>query len=419
MTFLKECDDPALESHLYRCAGYFYLNDRNNVPLTTELLGKALAAAQICNDGTLQSRALFFIALTDWRVGNYVMGQRHASEAHRLGRLSGNLYGEGMALYADGMCCRELGDYVIAVELFNRSRNCLARCGVAGGRADTMVMTSLAELRFFQSEYSEVYQIYTTIVQDAVLSVDTYLCGFSLLHIAQIDVIIGTPAHEVQHKINKLKEVLTTLQDINTQQAVELVSADLSLRERNHAHAQAVFTRYLHMFLGNNAEYALYANERLADLERWETQYFDKTFIWATIYLSYAFKLGNKLAVHKALACIGQMYLVQCDLETAHNLFTVALKGFTQMGVHHSKAQCLLYLGNIAEQEGNLGKAAELWTTARPLFERTLQAKNVEKIDAKLANLVEEQVTTNEECMDYSKSVSVKKSQSRLSVGIM
>ncbi|KAK7030023.1 ATPase-AAA-core domain-containing protein, partial [Favolaschia claudopus] len=389
ITCLKECDDSVLESNFYQSAGYFYNHHQNNIPLSIELYEKSLAAAQICGDTILQSKALHGIALTYWRIGDYVRGQRHASEAHKLARLTGNLYHEAGALCADAMCSQQLGDYNIAVKLFYRARDCLAQCGITGGRSNADVMIDLADLHLSKSEYSEAYQIHTNMVQDAALVIDKDTYGCCLLNIAQIDVIIGTPVHEIQPKINELKRIFMTLQDRRAGEATEMVSADLSLRECNHVHAESVFTTYFHMLFGDSAEHALHAIERLADHERWGIQYFDTTFIWAMIYLSYASGLKNKLALHKALACIGQIYLAQHDLATAHNLFTVALEGFVRMGVHHSRGRCLLYLGNIAEQEGKFGKAAELWTGARPLFEKCIQSRDVEKIDAKLANLVE------------------------------
>ncbi|KAK6977230.1 ATPase-AAA-core domain-containing protein [Favolaschia claudopus] len=383
ITCLKECDDSVLESNFYQSAGYFYNHHQNNIPLSIELYEKSLAAAQICGDTILQSKALHGIALTYWRI------------AHKLARLTGNLYHEAGALCADAMCSQQLGDYNIAVKLFYRARDCLAQCGITGGRSNADVMIDLADLHLSKSEYSEAYQIHTNMVQDAALVIDKDTYGCCLLNIAQIDVIIGTPVHEIQPKINELKRIFMTLQDRRAGEATEMVSADLSLRECNHVHAESVFTTYFHMLFGDSAEHALHAIERLADHEQWGIQYFDTTFIWAMIYLSYASGLKNKLALHKALACIGQIYLAQHDLATAHNLFTVALEGFVRMGVHHSRGRCLLYLGNIAEQEGRFGKAAELWTGARPLFEKSLQAKDVEKIDAKLARLAKEQVFTS------------------------
>jgi hypothetical protein len=47
----------------------------------------------------------------------------------------------------------------------------------------------------------------------------------------------------------------------------------------------------------------------------------------------------------------------------------------------------MLQLGVISQRHGNLLKAAEFWETARPLFERSSQAKQVEHTDQMLASI--------------------------------
>ncbi|KAJ7819425.1 hypothetical protein B0H13DRAFT_1921786 [Mycena leptocephala] len=101
--------------------------------------------------------------------------------------------------------------------------------------------------------------------------------------------------------------------------------------------------------------------------------------------------IQGELALHKALIFIGDVFIVQGDAETAYSLFTVALGGFVYMDVHYSQAQCLLRLGVLASKRGNFSHATNLWTAARPLFERSLQAKDVAQIDARLAELGDNQ----------------------------
>ncbi|KAJ7906630.1 hypothetical protein B0H13DRAFT_1880406 [Mycena leptocephala] len=104
---------------------------------------------------------------------------------------------------------------------------------------------------------------------------------------------------------------------------------------------------------------------------------------------------GNSLAANtmfkrclkKAFQFLGDVYLSQNDEYTAISLFTVALEGFTQMDVHHSRAECMLQLGDISKGHGDLLKAVEFWEAARPLFERSSQAKQVENIDGRLVSV--------------------------------
>jgi hypothetical protein len=96
------------------------------------------------------------------------------------------------------------------------------------------------------------------------------------------------------------------------------------------------------------------------------------------------------------------MFLMQNDEDTAISLFTVALEGFTHMDVHRSRAECMLIFGDISNSHGDQLKAVELWSTARPLFERSSQVKEVQHIDERLScigNDVLEQHRENIACL--------------------
>jgi hypothetical protein len=79
------------------------------------------------------------------------------------------------------------------------------------------------------------------------------------------------------------------------------------------------------------------------------------------------------------------MFLTHKDENTAISLFTVALVGFTYMDVHRSRAECMIRLGDISSRHGDLLKAVELWESARPLFERSSQAKEAQCVDERLS----------------------------------
>jgi hypothetical protein len=89
----------------------------------------------------------------------------------------------------------------------------------------------------------------------------------------------------------------------------------------------------------------------------------------------------------QAFRCLGQILSAQGDDETALSLFTVALDGFKLMDVHRWQADCMVRIADILNGHGEVMKAVEMWTTARPLFERSSQTKDVVKIDAKLAEV--------------------------------
>jgi hypothetical protein len=51
----------------------------------------------------------------------------------------------------------------------------------------------------------------------------------------------------------------------------------------------------------------------------------------------------------------------------------------------------MLRLGDLAAKRGDLSEATEYWSTARPLFEQSLQKKDVAEIEKKLAAMEETQ----------------------------
>jgi hypothetical protein len=108
---------------------------------------------------------------------------------------------------------------------------------------------------------------------------------------------------------------------------------------------------------------------------------------WTAIYLVNSFQRKEKLGTYKAFQFFGDIFLSQNDEHTAISLFTVALEGFTQMDVHCSRAECMLQLGDISKGHGDLLKAVEFWEAARPLFELSSQAKQVQHVNERVANI--------------------------------
>jgi hypothetical protein len=95
----------------------------------------------------------------------------------------------------------------------------------------------------------------------------------------------------------------------------------------------------------------------------------------------------NKLAIVKAFHCLGQIFAMQDDGETALSLFNLALEGCILMDVHQWRADCMVRIADIWIGCGKVSTAVGLWQAARPLFARSSQARDVAQIDAKLATV--------------------------------
>ncbi|KAJ7433211.1 hypothetical protein FB451DRAFT_1196355 [Mycena latifolia] len=176
----------------------------------------------------------------------------------------------------------------------------------------------------------------------------------------------------------------------------------LHLREGEILTAKGILQTCFKSTWGKDAQGALPCMESLANIKHWPDSDFRWASGWAIIYLGYAKKLGDKIALPRALQFLGDVFQAEGDCATSISLFTVALEGFTRMDNHRSRAECMLRLGDLAKGHGGVPKAIELWKTARPLFEWSSQAKQVTQIEERLAaitNNVLEETTDSLTCL--------------------
>jgi tetratricopeptide (TPR) repeat protein len=298
--------------------------------------------------------------------------------------LSANLYQEARTLHLGAECTTQLGDYQDSIVQLCRAEEILAICGMSGGGLDGCIKMSRAEVHLLKSEYTEARSIYTefsTTYTDK-LNTQGFFCGLVFISIAQSSVMIGAAKEDVEADLNQAKKIFGAGNYRAGAIFCKMILADLTLREADVSPAMQLFQECLNLAWGKENQVVTFCLERLADPGRWHALGCAPT--WPAVFLSHAQKSREKLALHKALLCLGDLFIAQGDDDTAHSLFTVALHGFTRMDVHCSKGQCLLRLGDLARKNRNFSYATELWRTARPLFERSSQAKDVAQIDARL-----------------------------------
>ncbi|KAJ7481592.1 hypothetical protein FB451DRAFT_1236511 [Mycena latifolia] len=381
----KNFDDPVVESLFYVAVGDYYL-DRHNISAGLQGLEMALQLSLSSRAIVQQTSALLSLSRAKCILGDYHTAQIDARDAQRSAKSSGNVYFEARALFREASCYSAMGDYRNSSLLLHKGRELLRVCGMSGSNLDHNIMDREADVHLLKSEYAEARSIHTHILQSTSTENDAYMHALALLNITEIDVIIGADAAHVRLNLETAQKILGTVSFLRGLIYSEMILADLSLREGDIATAKPLFQKCLNSSWGNSAELAIYGLERLANGSRWTETTFDWT--WSAVYLGYAKKREDRLALHKSLCFLGDVFLSAGDDETATNLFVVALEGFTYMDVHQGRADCMLRLGDVAKRRGDTDKAVELWKDARPLFERSLQAKDVARIDSRLASMV-------------------------------
>ncbi|KAJ7906629.1 hypothetical protein B0H13DRAFT_1880405 [Mycena leptocephala] len=379
----KEFDDVDLKCRFYNSLASYY-QIRGDISSAKKYCGAGISLAFLTGNTRRQAHGLCNLAWVQCNLGDYSAAQAHAIEAQRLAIISADVYREAQALNTEAICCNTLGNYTKAMSLCIRARDLLHLCGMSQGSLNHDIMSIQAEIHRHKSEYVEARSIHTRILEETSIIQDPSNYGYALLNVGEIDVMIGAPKDDVQRKCDKARKMLDTLGDVEGVTMCDVILADLYLREGNSLAANTIFKRCLKVSL-EFSQIQTYCLERLGNTSYWGD--LDGMSSWTTIYLVNSLQRKEKLGTYKAFQFLGDVFHSQNDEHTAISLFTVALEGFTQMDVHCSRAECMLQLGDISKGHGDLLKAVEFWEAARTQFEGSLQAKQVQCIDERVANI--------------------------------
>ncbi|KAJ7181029.1 hypothetical protein C8R46DRAFT_1187266 [Mycena filopes] len=382
--------DPMLEGKFYvAAAGSCSLSG-----LLTQALQLLEKFKSTGNNLSTQSYCLSEIAWLKSRTGDYVASLTAGRHAKQLAYQAADLLAASRALGACATSLTFLGNYPCAMVEIEKGKELLRLCGMTSSELHHRFLNIQGDIHLCKSEYAEARRIHATNLQDSGLDPSSYTYVVTLLNIAQLDILIGTSKELVyvrQHLETAYKTVCISTHYLQGQTWCDLLSAHLDLREGIPTSARAVFQDCLKLSLGKNNEVVLWCLEQLADITQWPAE-FRRQREWPVLYLCQAHKTKDKLAVSKALLFTADL-LMEDDEVTAQSLLTVALEEFTFMDVHRSRAQCMLRLGDLAQKKGKPTEAAELWNSARALFERSLQVKDVACIDERLGALEQESLT--------------------------
>ncbi|KAJ7866266.1 hypothetical protein B0H14DRAFT_2573536 [Mycena olivaceomarginata] len=294
---------------------------------------KALALSRSCQDTNEQCNALLSIAQLKYRTGDCWTAQAHIAKALQLLKLVPNLYLEAMALWIEAKCSTYLGNFLQAIDSVTRGRILLGICSLAGGHLDQAMTNQQGEIHLLKSEYAQARSIHSHIVETNSPDQNASIYAISLFNIAHIDTICGD-TRDAYHKLNQAKEIFNQLIHSKEIFACGMVEANIELREKKFDLAKITFQECLHSIRGTDNEVESLCLESLADITAWPSA--EWQFRWPVTYLGYAYKTKDNFKLHKALLCLGDVFIINKDGKTAENLYMLALEGFTQMDVHRS-----------------------------------------------------------------------------------
>ncbi|KAJ7695234.1 hypothetical protein B0H16DRAFT_861110 [Mycena metata] len=220
----------------------------------------------------------------------------------RLAKISGDVRREAHGLYHESLSVMSQGDYRECIALTRRGRTALSLCGFSQGQLNYGLMGIQAEVHKLKSEYSEAQDIQSQIFRETTN--DKHQQAFSLMNIAEIEVMIGIPKTKIQKAIDASQAISRASENSMMTLVCDATQADLNLREGDMS--STPFRRCLQVGWGTFAEVVSFCLERLANISRWEA--FHPTS-WPTVYLAHSLKVKESLGIYKALQFLGDVFL--------------------------------------------------------------------------------------------------------------
>ncbi|KAJ7686191.1 hypothetical protein B0H17DRAFT_719914 [Mycena rosella] len=168
--------------------------------------------------------------------------------------------------------------------------------------------------------------------------------------------------------------------------ACDFVLADVYFHRGNYSESGALYARWLPFLEGQSAEMELLWRRRMVDVAFAENDR-RRAARLSFVLLALALRVHDLAATHKALRRIGDIFRADGDSVTAGALFGLALSGFTLMGIHQARGDCLIRLGDIDRERGEFKTARTRWAEARLMFDRSSQLRDVQRCDERVSNL--------------------------------
>jgi tetratricopeptide (TPR) repeat protein len=333
-----------------------------------------------------ESQASYYLGHVKFFNGDYSAALRYTADSQRAAKLGGNLCLEANAARLEAMCLKDLGDYQSSLSQLQRAKSLLVLCDFSGSSLDQHLMSDVAIVHGLKSEYNVAHDIQMQLLQKILPEQDVGLRVSTLLNLARSEISMSVAKEDVEKHLNIARHLS---QNIGWTVGIDLCDyrqTEVNIREGNISGVEEILEMGFKKYDGKDSIISAFCLEQLSDIHLWDATRLVNNH-YPTILLGYALKLKKKRSFYKALQSLGDSMLSDNDQKSANSLFAMALDGFTQMDIHRSRAECMLRLGNIAQAQGDVGKAEALFKAARPLFERSSQTKRITLVDEKLSTI--------------------------------
>lgn len=320
------------------------------------------------------------IAALYWLQGHHRRAMAKARDAVNLAKAEGNLFVQAKAIRQLAFICISMGDFVQGAVLCIEGLKALDALGLDFKTCVIYreIVSLQVDTHIGKSEYVAARKALEAIAGSSVLNGALWQYqGYALLTLAYVDINMGKSHDPLVHKyLDSARSLFIAILDARGLALCDVILADLLVGQEKYEEANSLYTQRLASVRGSDAEITILCFEGLG-LAAFKTNNMQVAFRNYFLYFAVTQKMQNPAAVHQALRCIGDMFVVQGDEDTAFCLYQVALDGFSLMDVHRGKGDCMIRMGDIMRKRGNVAEARDLWSAARPLFELSAQSQEV------------------------------------------
>ncbi|KAJ7154507.1 hypothetical protein C8R46DRAFT_1196838 [Mycena filopes] len=386
----ERADDLVSQATAYRALGFYYQTKRDAAG-TTEALNTALELAR--KAGTMPNhsadQAATMVQMAQFRNtrGDSNTFQL-AYEAYLTAHASGYLWIEASTLRMLASTCEHIGDYSRAMAYCTQAKALLSALALDSTHVSAFrhITNTEAEIALQQTDYVRARALNMSLAtpeeSQTGFSHQEISNGYALINIAYIDIATGKHA-AAGGTLRLARSLFGAHKSRFGEVACDITMGDFHCKVGEYAEARRL---YLMCLPFPSAELKMMCLENLVDVALVERD-MASAQRYATLLLVYACKSGYQAKMHRALRRLGDVFLADGDGDqtSAMLLFEVALGGFTLMGIHRAKGECLLRMGDVYASCGDSGAARGAWEAARPEFEKSSQEDEVAECDRRLA----------------------------------
>jgi tetratricopeptide (TPR) repeat protein len=247
------------------------------------------------------------------------------------------------------------------------------------------VLHHRAECHISKSEHLEAQYLYQEMVNKTSPTRSSWYHANALCTMAQLGILMAGNVTEIVANINAADAVYSALG--RPENAVcSWLAAEVYLYRGDIINARAAFIGVLSRSGWMPPDIRQLCLAALSNAKNRMHGPSD-TLNWAVVSLALSQKMNNLLATSHALRYLADLYTILGDEEVALNLYYASLQAGTTMDVHRLRAECMVGIGDILIQRGDVIQAKEMWEGAHPLFVRSSRMKDAAAVQKRLERL--------------------------------